>query len=425
MRIEILGNVIDYNKYVEGKEEYEVKEKVRQAIAKAGEIGDIKNINYYYFDGTIREKNYVGNKTRLYILANATKYYGDVKEHQRFGKILPSNKDMKEIIIDGEVVANYSNEEDCNFLNILIDTIRVDLEGEILTEILLKLKEMLESQYQWNEDNKEGMLKLLERELDTNSESEIRRLKEDINNYNRNIEEAKERIISYIRSIEAKSKRIRTLENTEDNIAERLSKDFDLIMKLDKIKDFKIVGTELLITTIPLNFFDMSGNEYLGGEFTFKIQTKSGAIKITSSRTVHGGWGEKDPHPHVSGETNNPCFGNTTSTIAELIGQNEYYALTIILLNFITSVDTTDVVGAYAYRWGRVVDGEVIYQKGRADVITVCDFCGENITEEDDRHTGYHNVGDAEVGRNVLDLCTSCIESSFTYNSYCREHVQD
>ena len=433
MEFTMLSSVISYNKYVEDLSNEFIELEIKRRALSVFDDDTLSDVKFAYFDG-VKEQNYIGNNRALYVLANATKVSGDITESEKYGKILASDPDSIELIIGDEVVANYYfKNNDHHFVNILVDVIRIQDDFMTLSEILFQIKDIIESKDSWGKGDNEALLANLDRMLNRERENRISNLNSEVRSLERDIDSYRERLITLSRRHVSKVSELKVVEKTENNISDKLAKDFDLIVKLDKVTRLKITDIELEFKTTPLNFFDQHGTEYKGGEYTVKVDFSNGRMEIDSSYTVSGGWSDRDPHPHVSGSSKRPCLGSVTSTIADLVSQNEYYAMVIMIINYLEAVDTTDSVGEYAHHWGRYKDGELVYEDNRErDIEITCEHCGDAVYEGQDWWTAYTaysfddngEVDDVERDSEVL-ICESCVNNAFHYDNNVDEYMVD
>ena len=125
------------------------------------------------------------------------------------------------------------------------------------------------------------------------------------------------------------------------------------------------------------------------------MDLNEGRIRFFNEKTQKQGyWTNRDPHPHVNGDSGDACLGNVSSSIAEMINQQELYALTLICISFLESANEDDPAGENIKHWDGYVDGEII--------------CAEEYAES----CGYNNLNDDEF---ICGMCEEITDEDYGY----------
>lgn len=220
-------------------------------------------------------------------------------------------------------------------------------------------------------------------------------------------------------------------ERNLNAVDEKLIKDLDNIVAHEKIKDLHIKNNKFIIHTVPLYFYDdREDTRYYGGSYRIEINPDNTDVKFFGDNPRQGYWTEQDPHPHVSGSSGGACLGNVSSTIAELCSQMEIYALALVTIDFLESVNSNDPAGAKCVNWDVVnEEGEVIEEAtGERDVTWTCEHCDESMTDDDESTTVYQTVngegGDAEAV-DPIDVCDECRFQHYHWSDHFNGYVHD
>ena len=261
-----------------------------------------------------------------------------------------------------------------------------------------------------------------ERLMDDDMER-IRNLKEEITNLRHRLKSSYETLSQKRVQVEQAKEQIKEAQNT-------LISDLDKIVNHEKVKDLRIEENIFYVYTEPLHIFTNKGKRYYGGEYQIKINLTRSDIKFYGGTPRYGYFSENDPHPHVSGVDGVPCLGSANETIAELSSQAQLYALVMVCIDFLESVNISDPAGEKIKRWDEIDEDETIIQYGEDPFTSSnneddedddesrveCSSCGDLVSEDDivtayDEIIFYENDEDREpelVGQH--DACLVCIE---------------
>ena len=229
------------------------------------------------------------------------------------------------------------------------------------------------------------------------------------------------------------------LNNIEDYIesaSSELDKQLELITNHRKFKRFEVEGKRLAIYTEFLYITEAtSGRRFSLGEMVIKMPLDNvTGIKFSNLTTLRYGYWSDSPHPHVSGN-GEPCLGNIDMGVSSYINEGNFYALFLLLLNYLEAVDVTDSAGKYLSTWDEVDENNNIIVNGEprtrfnpkrkkqaptpssgtpttdTTMATNCADCGEELADED-RQTcticGYDFCSDCYVVHNEQVICCNC-----------------
>ena len=423
------------NQYYTDENHDRLESTVRETIVNE----KLDKVFVHTFDG-VKESNYVGKEDKLYIILNATKvedYDGVVAipNHEKFGNVLLSDSESsRTIIVDGVKIANYYRKDrygdTINTLNILYNPFTVNDELKSLEKVLNEFTRVINEAGEWNKGQKDTVLEDVKRFLKNNISDRKGTLENEIRSNENRIQDYKEHLTRLVSSNRVNRNQLENLGDFEKGEVNKIAKEFDLISEHDNITSLKFEDGSMIFKTVHLNFFDQNDNEYEGGEYTVNVRLTDGRTRLRSTHEVEGGWGEDiSPHPHVP-ENGSPCFGNVTSTLAELLGDLEYYAYVITMMNYLQSVDTTDSVGKYAYMWGvKQDDGSFVVEEPDREVFYHCDECGDPIYYEDEVHYVYEEIYEDDDGEWRVDgdtesrVCENCFEEHYYYSDELGEYI--
>jgi len=134
--------------------------------------------------------------------------------------------------------------------------------------------------------------------------------------------------------------------------AELLGREYDSLLRIKKVKDVQVTGTEMIVDTHMLYCTEkQSGVTYRIGEFKIHIPL-SGSEQLlflnqtqlinTSSGRMHA--------PHVS-SGGNACLGSTQDMFPELIRKREFASVVNLAILFLESVNVDDHWGKQITNW--------------------------------------------------------------------------
>ena len=333
--------------------------------------------------------------------------------------------------------------EDTHELNILFDLFRtynretIGIFTFIMKEFnqLVWFPKTLENSWKHSQDK----VKLTDRFTDAIKRQKEARLQQDIrqaNQWENELNEYRRRIKQVSDNLIQKRRQVAVEQESIKNVSEGLIKDLDLIIGNEKIDDLHIKDGKFVIYTKPLYIYSDKGRRYYGGKYTIELNPENSDVRFFGDNPRQGFWTPQDPHPHVSGRDGTPCFGNVSSTIAELCSQMQIYALTMVCIDFLESANTADVAGGHVHNWDEVdEEGNIISthhhdneEDDENSETLQCQYCDERV-HPDTIRLAYNDIaGDGEVGYYVIDeiyVCENCLENEFHYNEDVEEYIRN
>lgn len=192
-------------------------------------------------------------------------------------------------------------------------------------------------------------------------------------------------------------KRIKATQKASDEKQDKIKKDLEQILALDKIRSITSSndGKTLNVRTELLYGYTQHNRCFKLAPYNIIIDFIDGLIRFDCPQAFkrRSCWSDNCPHPHIStgGEA---CFGNIASTIAQLLADMELFALITILLNYLESINVEDIAGEYCTNWDEVdPDTHELIREGRInkesdyyDTLThegryLCGVCGEYVDD--------------------------------------------
>lgn len=330
-----------------------MSEKVRSKLVNA----DVQTIDIFNMKGE-STTIYAGSPSRLVIMVN----------HPQ------SNPDAKKFEIDGVEIANFveNNAEQINQLNIFPDLLgdfnRRDEFDAILswmenTHYLEKVR-----RFSWKlTSEKETLTKNFVEQIKTAQERIIRSDIEQLSS-------AEQAILDYTLELKRQfDKRtrlqcsIQSANTAISAVTTKLIADLDNIVAHPKVANLTLKDNKFIVNTAPLYaYHDKTGERYYIGNMRIEMKPDNTEIKFFGDNPRRSHWTTNDPHPHVNGRTGNACLGSLAPTVAELCSQMEIYALTLMAIDFLESVNTDDTAGKHIVNWDMVDEEGNIIEEGRA-----------------------------------------------------------
>lgn len=414
--------VVPYGGIVE--KENERIEDIKKTIA---DTIDLQNndfcVEVYNMNSELGEYNLGTPNKKLFILnsySHETKQGGEVT-YTKYGITLPYVGDGL-LIIDDEGVAvaeyreNIGSETKWNTcqLNILIDAFKDEnyyIFKYIMEQFNEKVAVQLKYANSWSKSkNKEALLSNIENTFKVQAENTLRQIKNSIEESRGEIDRYKRNIINRSKALQEQIRKYEYEKNNMSTPTEKLTKDLDLIVKEERVKDVVIEDGLFKVHTNELNIYADNDYVYEGGKYIIKININNGDIRFFGDKPVQGFWTAKDTHPHVDGSTGRACLGNLDSTVAELCSQNQLYPLTLACLDFLESTNTNDPAGKYVVNRNRIDEnGEVVKKEFKQ-----CEECGEEYDIDVDFITVYNQINIDEDGdieyEGEHEVCENCLD---------------
>ena len=194
---------------------------------------------------------------------------------------------------------------------------------------------------------------------------------------------------------------------------------------------FKRVNKELIIITDYIDIFDEDDNKFKGNkyELTFNFNAMTCYIKgLDEDYNRESYWSDHDPHPHVSGNTGEACWGNAGSMLTDSMNEFEIFASFIVVLNFLQQVNTSDAAGKYVRNWDCIDEDGNELDNPHSIETEICCVCDDEIERSDafycedcqehmcERHSVYIDYGDKYV-------CEGCYDGNYTYCDDCGDKI--
>lgn len=229
---------------------------------------------------------------------------------------------------------------------------------------------------------------------------------------------------------------LQTSEKVTATMKEKVVKELDQIANHEKVKDVIIHNRGYTVYTHPLYcHHDITGERYYLGEMTIDLRPERTDVRFYGSNGRRSYWTAHDPHPHVNGDDGIACLGNLSPTIAQLCSEMELYALTMVCIEFLESVNTSDIAGANIRNWDKVdKDGNIIQapnlfeEEEEREYDWHCDHCEEGRYDGDEGYTVYTSYEGASNGQghwgNEIYVCNECAHEYYEYEEVLGEYVR-
>jgi hypothetical protein len=330
---------------------------------------------------------------------------------------------------DGTVLATYIEEgNNKNQLNIHPDVFQAfDEEHKALFLSIMKgLNDLFlerEKDFSWKLTTKKEMLtKTFADALKASAEQQLHEdkrrvstLESDIRTYTQEIKNKTDRRIQLLNNIENAQTRVEATK-------ERVFKDLDNIIAHPKVTDLYIKEGIIHVHTAPIYaYHDKTGDRYYIGNMRITMNPQNTDVRFFGDNPRKSYWTTRDPHPHVNGNNGSACLGNVGATIAELCSQMELYALTMICIDFLESVNTSDPAGRNIKNWDKVDESGKIIKKGGHAETWYCDHCNNEIDHDEEQSiTVYQNAEqddeDNWYGTDERRVCQECYDDYYHWS---------
>lgn len=301
----------------------------------------------------------------------------------------------------------------------------------IMSELnrLVWFQKILENSWKYTK-NKENLTNNIITQLKTQNMNKIQNDIQETQRIGIKISEYKNEIKQLSDKLAQKRRQIESEQTNTNNVSDFIIKDLDLIINLETVSDIHIRNNKFIIYTNPLIIYATNGDKYYGGKYRIELNIDHADVTFHAmeNNTKKGYWTDKDPHPHVNGDNGSPCFGNVASTIAELCSQSQIYALTLVCIDFLQSVNMNDAAGIKVRNWdiidenGNIVETEpevteLSFSSENNNSFT-CAECG-GYYDGEERNNVYDDIeivnGEDElVGQHVV--CDGCCADYYYFN---------
>ena len=246
-----------------------------------------------------------------------------------------------------------------------------------------------------------------------NLEEKKRDLEYEWKSRQRDIEELRKNLTRKLSRAQRLSLEISALEG------KTVTKDFkNDILNLSKhplFKDLEIRDNKIIFLTDYIDIIDPQNpsNVFLGNKWEISIKMSNGDIRLKGldkTRCHESCWSDYDPHPHVSYD-GSACWGNVSTTLAQLVDEKEIFALFIMITNYLSTFNIEDTAGKRIKNW-ETKDGS----PNPFDNRVKCSECGE-LHEREDSYTC------EECG---VVLCSDCYKYNDSSEKYlCPTHYEE
>lgn len=404
-------------------DDYSTYSQIIKEIVKAKLVhADLDVVDVFNMKGTDTGIQ-TGGRKRLVILANhpQSNENGIIITHPETGvkiaDFIDNGSDVQQLNISCNVFGTHNPENVALFTHIMEQL-----------DVLVYHQRVLD--YSWKYTSKRG--ELTARFTGQIKKAQLAYLEDD----KRKIERIEEDIRSYTRDLKTKyDNRIRLQRNIEtaqtklESVDQKLIADLDAIIHHPKVKDLMIQGELFIVETEPIYaYHDKNGSRYYIGNMRIELNPNNTDVKFFGDNPRRSHWTAHDPHPHVNGSNGHACLGNIASTIAELSSQMELYALTMICIDFLESVNTEDSAGRHITNWDQVdEDGNVIDPSEEVfdDDSWMCDHCEEQQPGDDGDHRVYRHVDEDGELEDERYVCNECYEEHYHYSEHYDEYVHN
>lgn len=261
-------------------------------------------------------------------------------------------------------------------------------------------------------------IKIFESELES-LYSERENYKRRMKRYERNLQELE------LKEIEFNDKICKLMDasNSTTNIDENIKFQLEEILKLKDVKKVEFdEDKKYLYIYTNMIYIQMGSFRYRIGEFKIRLHyLDEGKINrgfnieppkfenLTPGGRRRSYWGLKCCHPHVA-ENGQPCLGNADA-IYDCLRQRDIFGATVLAVEYLKSVNTSDSAGRYITSWDIVDENDNIIQLGyKYDnppenmKVYTCEKCGMEavVMSNEIKEYTFHN------GKTAM-LCSNCI----------------
>lgn len=445
--IQMINRVIVHEHKVIMGENVDEHEKFRNGIIERifnvlGDSLDIQKIYVYNLNGEFCDFR-AGNEERIVIYGNASrkgageelitldeplKINGIENDFTTF--LQPNGAGVVITSENGIALAEYFR--DTNELFILFNLFKkYDANVLAIFEYILKqwdelVWKRIELESSWaHTSNKEKLVKQFKKQMIKQKKQQIEQDREQAKRYEDAIDEYKRKIKQLYDNLIRLRNQIETEEKNLENINQKLIADLDLIVQHPKVSDLHIKDNEFIVYVPNVYAYDDDDNRYYIGNCRIEINLYNADVRFFGDNPRKSYWTSHDPHPHVNGSDGTACLGNVSSTIAELASRNEIYALTLVCIDFLESVNTEDAAGRNIRNWDMVdEEGNIIRYGGEPDEGQVMCYECEEYFDEEDTEYAYGYVDEDGEGIDGRHVCQDCVSEYYYYDDEYEVYVR-
>lgn len=420
---------IRVHEYMQKLANYDVySSQIKNLIKQHMPSADVSLAEVYYMDGDVTNPVVSGSNDRLVILLNyPLEYDGATKVRDNEGNLVATHIETHDVSNQINIFPDLFNEHTQENIDKFADVLKL-IETQVFLQKILD--------YSWKSTSKKEELTKeftdaivrQQGKFMRDDQAKANRMEEEIREYTRMIKanyETRIRLLNQIESAQAKL----------NSVGEKLIKDLDNIIAHPKVKELFIRDGKFIVHTNPLYaYHDKSGDRYYIGNMRIEMNPQNTDVKFFGDNPRKSHWTQSDPHPHVNGRNGQACLGNVAPMIAELSAQMELYALTLVGIDFLESVNTSDPAGKNIVNWDRV-DEEgnilepIIDEDELGDDPWTCGHCEDQFHEntEDFRvYTSYEGGSDGNGTWGAeMYVCEDCRDNHYTYHEELDEFIRD
>lgn len=339
---------------------------------------------------------------------------------------------VRNIIIDDQLVAQYDSTY--NVLYILFDLVGKDGWVEYFQKIITELNKFvlvgIQSKSDWaNEDRREELLKLIMQDTGRSRERKVADLKDSVGRAKRNAHQYEQEVVNAYKAMQKHMKDLEELLASNFDPSEKYTKELNLILADKKVEKVSIDDNKWInVKTVPLTINASGGTRHVGGSFTIKFRPGNTDIKITSDVRRKSYWSNEDPHPHVDGNRGEACWGNTSTTLGQLISQEEFYAYITIIINFLESANEDDQAGACVRNWDLIEEDGSVTPASESDhddedeAYETCSCCEDRVA---DTYDVYDEVDEDGCAGSIRFVCDACRAEHYYYDEEAEEYLSN
>lgn len=279
-----------------------------------------------------------------------------------------------------------------------------------------------ESYAEMNEDDRLqrvfGSIVNLEKELDK-CKYKFERREETINELKKQLAQQLEKKQVVLDEIESIKEKIR--KNSSNEKLNKIKEQIKIIKEMEIVNSVEFIGDVMSVKTNFVYATDEYDNRFKMNKYDIQIKPSKLDIRIyglVEEYNRESAFTNSDPHPHVSGSTGKPCWGNTEIMLVDLFEQEQYDIIVQIVIDYLQSFNIDDSAGKYIRNWDCVDENDDVIENPY-DNIETCNCCGCEIEED------YNYVCD-DCGAIVCSdcitflceeaVCNHCLEEHYTFS---------
>ena len=289
------------------------------------------------------------------------------------------------------------------------------------------------------EEPPEVKIHKIEKEIEGFCKSFVSDIQDQYDETNDNISVVSKNLTNMLRKKSELTESLQSIAKRNEKLKPEMLKDLLNLKEMSDIEDIKFKGLSVEVYTNNLFFKDdRTGKTHLGGRYQIIINFQTNDVRIWNLTHPRQGYnGQNMQHPHVF-DDGKMCMGDLSKYLPEPMSRMQILPTTMLLINFLKSVNTSDPAGFFAFRWPVKEDDGTIHDYmqedkhhryhcegecsgcsynqdcyeenicSESDLGYYCDCCGNNISED-------HWCSDCEK---CFDCCT-CITCE-----YCGDRVE-